>query len=45
MTPKPRRKKWLKILLGVGALGAIGAIVYFNLEREEEVPTYASASG
>ena len=38
-----RRKKWLKLLLGVAVLGAIGAIVYFNLEKEEEVPTYASA--
>ena len=44
VTPRPgsRRNKWLKLLLGVAVLGAIGAIVYLNLEKEEKVPTYAS---
>ena len=40
--PRRRRKKWLKLLLAVVVLCAIGAIVYLNLEKEEEVPTYAS---
>ena len=40
--PRRRRKKWLKLLLAVIVLSAIGAIVYHNLEKEEEVPTYAS---
>ena len=40
--PRRRRKKWLKLLLAVVVLSAIGAIVYLNLEKEEEVPTYAS---
>ena len=43
-SPKRRKKKrLLKVLLFILVLGAIGAIVYFNLKKEKEEPTFPTA--
>ncbi|HIC68758.1 MAG TPA: biotin/lipoyl-binding protein, partial [Candidatus Latescibacteria bacterium] len=39
-TPAKRKKKLLRIFLFFGAAAAIGAIVYFNLKKEKEEPTF-----
>ena len=39
-----RRSLWLKLLVLVLLAGAIGAVVYFNLDRETPVETFATVS-
>ena len=39
-TPPKRKKKLLRIFLFFGVAAAIGAIVYFNLKKEKEEPTF-----